>query len=135
EALGEDYYVSEAAVRQAIASRSSFNAINTATGFKVDFFVPPDEPFERSAWGRRVSLDVEDVSGRAITVLSAEDLILHKLRWYRLGGEVSEQQWKDVVSVARVQRLRLDEPYLRHWAATIGVGDLLDRLLAAVPAE
>lgn len=135
DALGEDYYVSEDAVRQAFAKRSSFNAINVATGFKVDFFVPPDGPFERSAWGRRVALDVEDASGRAITVLSAEDLILYKLRWYRLGDEVSEQQWKDVVSVATVQRPRLDEPYLRRWAADLGVGDLLARLLAAVPPE
>jgi hypothetical protein len=134
EALGPDYYVSEDAIRQAIARRSSFNAINTATGFKVDFFVQPDEPFERSAWARRVALDVEDAAGR-ISVLSAEDVILYKLRWYRLGDESSEQQWKDVVSVARVQRPRLDEAYLRRWAGELRVGDLLDRLLAEVPAE
>jgi hypothetical protein len=135
EALGPDYYVSEAAIRQAIAKRSSFNAINTATGFKVDVFIPPDEPFERSAWGRRIALDVEDVSGQRITVLSAEDVILYKLRWYRLGNETSEQQWKDLLGLVKVQRPRLDESYLRHWANEIRVNDLLDRLWAAVPAE
>ena len=135
EALGEDYYVSENAVRQAIAKRSSFNAINTATGFKVDFFIPPDDPFERSAWERRVSLDVEDASGQRISVLSAEDVVLYKLRWYRLGNETSEQQWKDLLGLVKVQRPRLDEGYLRTWAGSIRVDDLLDRLLAAVPAE
>lgn len=135
EALGPDYYVSETAIRDAVARRSSFNAINTATGFKVDFFIPPDEPFEQSAWSRRVALDVEDATGLRISVLSAEDLILYKLRWYRLGDESSEQQWKDVVSVAKVQRPRLDEVYLRRWASELRVDDLLERLLAEVPAE
>jgi hypothetical protein len=32
-------------------------------------------------------------------VATAEEVILSKLRWYRLDGECSEQQWNDVLGV------------------------------------
>lgn len=34
-----------------------------------------------------------------IDVASAEDTILRKLNWYRLGGEVSDRQWRDVAGI------------------------------------
>ncbi len=51
--------------------------------------------------------------------------MLAKLAWYRLGGEVSDRQWRDVVSVLHVQADRLDHVYLRTWAKTLAVSDLL----------
>ncbi|MDP1829108.1 MAG: hypothetical protein Q8L48_37945 [Archangium sp.] len=33
----------------------------------------------------------------SVKVASACDVLLSKLRWYRLGGEISDQQWKDVL--------------------------------------
>ena len=58
-------------------------------------------------------------------MLSPEDTILLKLDWYRQGGESSERQWLDILGVFRVQAERLDGAYLDHWAAELGVGDLL----------
>jgi hypothetical protein len=54
-----------------------------------------------------------------------------KLRWYRLGNEVSDQQWRDLLTVTKVQRARLDLAYLRRWAVELGVADLLVRALEA----
>lgn len=130
-ALGPDYYVSEPAIRQAHRARSSFNLINTMTGFKVDVFVRPDSPFEQSAMSRRISLDV---GGQTIRVLTAEDVILTKLRWYRLGNEASEQQWKDVVNVMKTQEPNLDRAYLGRWANDLKVADLLTRAWGEVSA-
>jgi hypothetical protein len=128
--LGPDYYISEPAIRQALRARSSFNFINTATGFKVDVFIRPDSPFEQSAMARRINLDVEGISGQKIDVLSPEDIALSKLRWYRLGNEASEQQWKDVLNVLKVQGPHLDRAYLERWARDLDVEDLLARAWA-----
>jgi len=66
---------------------------------------------------------------RTAYVASPEDTVLTKLEWYRMGGEVSDRQWRDV------QGERLDLLYLRQWAAALGVADLLERALTAVGQE
>jgi hypothetical protein len=60
---------------------------------------------------------------------SAEDNLLWKLRWYRKGGEVSDQQWRDVLGLIRISGDKMDPAYLRLWAAHHGVDDLLDRAM------
>jgi hypothetical protein len=126
-AFGEDFYLSESAIRDAVRLRSSFNIINTSTGFKVDVFVRKDRPFEQSAMSRRVSLEMPDSPGQPIVLHTPEDVILFKLWWCRLGNLVSEQQMRDIIGVLQVQAGKLDEAYLDHWAADLGVADLLGR--------
>jgi hypothetical protein len=53
------------------------------------------------------------------------------LDWYRLGGEVSERQWRDVLGIIKTQASRLDHEYLTRWADELGVADLLARALVA----
>ncbi len=53
-----------------------------------------------------------------------------QLEWYRMGGQVSDRQWRDVQNVLKVQDDRLDLQYLRRWAAQLGVRDLLERALS-----
>lgn len=57
-------------------------------------------------------------------------MILSKLEWYRMGEEISERQWFDVLSVLRIQQGRLDLEYMRQWAGRLGVSDLLERASA-----
>jgi hypothetical protein len=123
--FGPDYYLSVEAIRQALRDRSTFNIISTLVGFKVDVFVLKARPFERSMMDRRVSARMVDASNRPIKVVSAEDSILLKLEWYRLGGEISDRQWSDILGILQVQAGRLDQAYLDDWAAELGVGDLL----------
>jgi hypothetical protein len=125
--FGDPYYISEDAVRRAIAERSSFNIITTETGFKVDVFVLKGRSFDRSLLERRASFVVPDSAGESIQVASAEDVILLKLEWYRLGGESSDRQWGDVLGVLRAQDGRLDDAYLDRWAGELGVSDLLGK--------
>jgi hypothetical protein len=128
DCFGEAWYVSVPAMREANTARTSFNIIHTAIGFKCDLFVRKDRPFDVSTMSRRVSLAFPDAPNQPFWVLSPEDVILHKLKWYRLGNEASERQWLDVQNVIRAQAGKLDQDYLTHWAAELGVEDLIAEL-------
>lgn len=119
------YYVSVPAMQEANQRRTSFNIIDTTIGFKCDLFVRQDRPFEQSAMSRRVAMTLPDRPEQQIWVHSAEDVILFKLEWYRLGEETSERQWLDVQYVLKAQAERLDLDYLTRWATEVGVADLL----------
>ena len=80
-------------------------------------------------WTKSPSFPVSPTASRAAYFATAEDLILSKLEWFRLGGESSDRQWGDVLGVLRVQGSALDRPYLRRWAKQLGLTDLLDRAL------
>ena len=135
-ALGEAFYVpDEALLRQAIERRGSFNLIHLATMFKVDIFVPQARPFDRQQLARRIGERVASGSDERLWVLSAEDVILAKLEWFRLGGETSERQWRDVLGVVRAQGAALDVAYLRQWGGALRVDDLVARALAAAEGQ
>jgi hypothetical protein len=123
------FYADENMARNAIRNRSGFNLIHLETMFKVDLFIAKDGGFDLKQIDRRVARPVAEDLDRKIYILSAEDSILAKLRWYRLGGEQSERQWRDVVGVVKVQGGRLDLDYLWNTAAELSVKDLLARVL------
>jgi hypothetical protein len=123
----DTYYLSLPTVQQAVRQRSSFNIINTTTGFKADIFVRKDRPFEQSAMARRLTVDFPDAPGEPLSLYTPEDVILFKLWWYRLGQGASYHQRDDVLGVLRVQAGKLDQAYLDRWAADLSVSDLLQR--------
>jgi hypothetical protein len=129
DSFDETHYVSVPAIQEAVRNRTSFNIIDTSIGFKIDLFVRKDRPFEVSAMGRRVAMSLPDRPEQPLYVLSPEDVILFKLEWYRLGGEVSERQWLDVQNVLKAQAERLDRQYLAHWALELHVDDLFDQAI------
>ena len=126
--LSGRYYVDADMIADAIRRRASFNVIHLATMLKVDVFVRKGRAFDAQSFERvtRKPLDVAE-GARSFDLTTAEDIILHKLEWYRLGNEISERQWLDLVGVMRVQSDALDVAYLRRWATEIGVFDLLER--------
>ena len=128
--LTSEYYIPIDRLRSAVAARSSCNFIHLATMFKIDVFVSKGRPFDRHAAerARLQALDETPDSSR-FPVASPEDTVLAKLEWFRLGGETSERQWWDVVGVLRVTH-DADREYLRRWAASLEVADLLERAFA-----
>jgi len=130
--LKDAYYVSETAVRDAIARRSSFNLVHLKTMLKVDVFVLKDHPYDRQAFERRIAerLDPKADPPALFYLAAAEDIVLNKLNWFQMGGQVSERQWADVIGVLKVQQGTLDMHYLRSWAGQLGLMPLLDKALA-----
>jgi hypothetical protein len=123
------YYVDADVIYDAIRRRSCFNLIHLATMVKIDVFVLKSRSFDRQAFSRHVDEPVGDNDERRFPFTTAEDMVIHKLEWFRAGGETSQRQWADVLGVLRLQGNALDLPYLTHWAAEVGVDDLLARAL------
>jgi hypothetical protein len=130
-ALQDEFFIDQEMITGSIQSNSSFNIIHKESMFKVDVFIPRPRPFLQSqlARARKQTFFLEtEVSAR---FASPEDTILSKLEWYRLGGEVSDRQWRDVLGVLKTRAGELDLDYLHSWANELKLSDLLDRALQA----
>lgn len=97
--------------------------------FKVDVFIQRPRPFLRAQFARAQRQSFTFDREVTATFASPEDTILAKLEWFRLGGEVSERQWRDILGVMKTRAGELDLAYLRQWADELQVADLLDRAL------
>ena len=121
--LGNAFYVSQEAAREAVSSRRMFNVVHLQTGFKVDFILRKARPFSREEFSRR---EMANYFGESRWFATPEDVILAKLEWSKVGD--SERQFSDAVNVAKVQGEKLDQAYLEKWAAELSVQKLLERL-------
>jgi hypothetical protein len=115
----------------AIGAGRAFNVIHLKSAHKFDIFPAGKDRFIRSQLARRrySTTSVAGLENIEFPVASAEDTILAKLVWFRKGGEVSDQQWNDILGVIHVQAGRLDLGYLQEWAGELGVVDLLRKAL------
>jgi len=128
-ALASEFYVDEESICEAIQTRRSFNVIHLNTGFRVDIFVRKPRPFDDAQFARRTRQVIAIDPERAAFVASPEDTILAKLEWYRLGGETSDRQWRDILGILKVQGERLDRNYLREQSQSLSIRDLLERAI------
>jgi hypothetical protein len=120
-----DYYTDEQAVRAVYQPPYQFNAIHVPSALKVDFWLLHAAVFEQEMFRRRVR---DEWFGQPLWLATAEDIILHKLYWNNLTP--SDRQLADVAGVVAIQKGRLDERHLRHWAVELGVLDTLERALS-----
>jgi hypothetical protein len=85
------------------------NIIDQTNGWKVDLIYVRDRPFSRTEFARRQSAEIAGVS---VAVATAEDTILSKLEWAKLGS--SERQVRDASSIVAVKSASLDYGYLEY---------------------
>ena len=50
---------------------------------------------------------------------SPEDIILSKLEWYRMGGEASDRQLRDILGVLKTKAGQLDLGKNVSWTSTL----------------
>lgn len=110
----DNYYVELDAALEALRHESLFNAIDNATGWKIDLIFLKSSSFSQEEFRRR---QVAEIFGISLWVASAEDLILSKLEWSRL--KESHRQTEDAARVLRGQWPALDHAYLRKWIANL----------------
>src|SRR3989344_1893760 len=102
---------------------SEFNFIHGDSGIKFDFFVAGKNNIHELELKRMVPVEID---GQKVYFLSAEDLILSKIRWYK--DSHSDKQMEDIESVIARQK-ELDFDYLRKQSRVQGTYEFLEPLL------
>lgn len=129
ESFSNDFYVEREMLEKAIKNRSSFNLIHFETMLKIDIFVLKPELIFQNQITRRQSVVISEEPLKRLMVSSPEDTILHKLRWFKIGGEISERQWNDILGVFKVKSKVLDLEYLKNHAKLMELSHLLEKAL------
>ena len=126
--LQNDYYIDEQALNDAVKRRLPYNVIYLGTMMKIDLM-----PLKRRAFtqeeARRAQDHILEAGTRPLRIASPEDAILTKLEWFNMGGRMSSRQWNDILGIMRQQGTKLDFQYLRYWADTLGVRDVLEQAI------
>jgi len=125
----EKYYVDGAMIEDAIRRKSSFNMVHFESGLKIDVFVSKRRPYDLEVTARRELETMSDNQTPAFYVESAEDLVLSKIAWFKLGGSISDHRWKDILGVLKTNAFDLDFDYLQKWARELNISDLLEKAL------
>jgi hypothetical protein len=125
--LQELFFIDPAKAAGAVNHRSMFDILHHSSIYKVNIIVPQSSEAESMRLQRRIRHIVKENPLHMADFVSAEDLVLSNLEWYRLGRGISDQVWMDILGVIQIQSPRLDRDYLNQWAATLNLTDLLTR--------
>jgi hypothetical protein len=128
QALQHDYYVDEAAWRDAVRRGFSYNLLYLPTMTKIDVMPLRQRAFTREE-ERRAQPTILEAGAPPMRIASAEDAVLSKLEWFQQGGRSSTRQGNDILGVLRQQGGSLDVNYLQRWADALGIRDLLEQAL------
>jgi hypothetical protein len=114
-AAGE-YYADLDSALEAEQQQSMFNVIDQVTGWKIDFVMPKQRRYSQEEFRRRQRVTLHGVP---LFMTTAEDTIISKLEWARLGQ--SQRQIADVVAILQVRWNELDHSYLDKWITELSL--------------
>jgi hypothetical protein len=106
----ENYYVDMQSAVHASEKESMFNILDMQTGWKIDLIIRKSRAFSQEEFRRRVSVTVEGVP---LFLATAEDVIVSKLEWAKLGQSV--RQIRDVAQILKLRWNSLDRDYMQQW--------------------
>ncbi len=97
---------------------------HTRSAFKVELFLLSKDEHDQQRFARRSEVEM---FGRKVCLLTAEDVIISKLRWGRNKDE------DDIRKVMSVQRGKLDMAYIESWCRRHGTTAMLEAIRSSVP--
>jgi hypothetical protein len=100
------------------------------SSFKIELFHLSDDAHDQERFRRRQQASS---GGRAVTMPTAEDVIITKLRW--ITGGKRNKDWEDVRDVVAVQGERIDWEYVNSWCERHGTRVILDEIRKSIPAS
>ena len=111
-----EYYVDLDAALDGLARETQFNVLDLATGWKMDLIIRKSRPFSRVEFDRRAAVDLQ---GLRLFIATAEDVLLAKLEWAKLGH--SQRQIEDAAGIIRIRPDELDREYIENWVRQLNL--------------
>ena len=122
--LGGDFSLDPQTTFETNTGTFRHTLVHRETEFQTELFLLSQDAFDQERFRRRLPFQFNSV---ASFVLTAEDLIVTKLRWLR------PKDAEDIRDVIAVKGAALDWNYLHHWTAIHGTRAKLDELCASIP--
>ena len=116
--LTDQYYAELEAALEACRQESLFNVIDRVSGWKIDLIFRKSRPFSQEEFRRRQPVNFHGVE---LFVASAEDVIIAKLEWAKLGE--SQRQIQDVAAILHIRGSLLDQSYIGKWVRQLGLAE------------
>lgn len=131
----ENFLADEEMIRGAVRSRRSCNLIHLESALKVDIFVAGPDPWIQQEFDNIHLVAVPTLAGSVrLPFARAEDVLLHKLKWFLDGDRISDRQWGDILGLVRTRGATLDQAHLHKWADHLSIPlDLLQAALEGRP--
>jgi hypothetical protein len=113
---GNNFYSELHQALDACRNKSMFNIIDDITGLKIDFIFLKARKFSQEEFQRKKKATVWGVP---LYIATAEDIVVSKLEWAKLGE--SSRQIEDAAGILKVRGKELDLPYIEKWIADLGL--------------
>jgi hypothetical protein len=126
----DDFYLSEAAIRDAIRTSSQFNVIHPSSGNKIDFILPRADEWATVRMARR--RPVRMLPDRDVMTAAPEDVILGKLWYFSEGG--GDRHLRDIAGILRVTGDGVNRAEVERWASKLGYLEIWQQIVAKVDA-
>lgn len=121
-----EFYLSRAAMEEAISEAGQFNVIHPRSGNKIDFMVLDSSGETPPQIARR--MEIELLTNCTAYVAAPDDVIIAKLRYYLDGG--SDKHLRDIAGILKHSGDLIDTNYVTAWAAQHGAATLWSELQA-----
>jgi hypothetical protein len=122
--LGEDFSLDPQTTFETNTGTFRHTLVHRETEFKTELFLLSPDAFDQERFRRRQAFQF---GGTPSFVLTAEDVIVTKLRWLR------PKDVEDIRDVIAVKDPALDWNYIHHWTAIHGTRARLDEIRAGIP--
>lgn len=127
EELEDEFYIEPQASFETITGTLRNIIVWKEAPFKVEFFHLSEDAHDRERFTRRVAVEYPALEAR-VSIPTAEDVIITKLRWAR------SKDIDDIRDVIAVQGdAALDWNYIHKWTAIHGTRAKLDEIRASIP--
>ena len=122
--LGREFSLETQTTFETITGTFRHVLIHRETAFKTELFLLSQDAYDQERFQRRQAICFNE---QATFVLTAEDVIVTKLRWLR------PKDVEDIRDVIAVKSAKLDWDYIHHWTDLHATRAKLDEIRATIP--